>query len=159
LTQIKAHFRAATSNGRKPIGRDAATAGRMMTADRKAARTKPLVIVIDDDAAVRGSLKFALEIEGFAVRAYARDDDLFGDHDLDGCACLIVDQKLPGLTGLDLVAVLRQRHIAAPVILITSHPTILLQERAARAGVPIVEKPLLGNALLEKVRSLSATTR
>jgi FixJ family two-component response regulator len=63
------------------------------------------------------------------------------------------------MTGLELVAALRQRHITAPAILITSHPTILLQERAARAGIPIIEKPLLGNALFERVRDALARPR
>lgn len=116
----------------------------------------PFVIVVDDDAAVRGSLKFALEIEGFAVRAYGGGDEMFGDAGLAECACFIIDQKLPGMTGLDLVTALRQQRIAAPVILITSAPTYLVRERAARAGVPIVEKPLLGNALLERVRDVTA---
>jgi len=116
----------------------------------------PIIIIVDDDAAVRGSLKFALEIEGFAVHAYGKGDELFGDADLADCACFIIDQKLPGTTGLDLVSALREQRIAAPVILITSAPPLALLERAAKAGVPIVEKPLLGNALLDRVRD--ATT-
>ena len=116
----------------------------------------PLVVVVDDDAAVRGSLKFALEIEGFAVRTYPKGDDLLGDVRCADCACFIIDQKLPGMNGLDVVAELRKGHIAAPVILITSHPTNILLERAARAGVPIVEKPLLGNALIDRIRDAIA---
>src|SRR5215813_4188317 len=131
----------------------------------------PVVIVVDDDAAVFGSLKFALEIEGFAVRAYSTGDAVFNDSGLADCACFIIDQKLPGLTGLEVVAALRERKIGAPAILITSHPTIVLRgdlPRPARlalaarcrgtagggrvrrgGGAPIVEKPLLSNALLE----------
>jgi two-component system response regulator FixJ len=120
------------------------------------APANPIVVVVDDDAAVRGSLKFALEIEGFAVRIYPKGDDLLGDLPLRDCACFIIDQKLPGMSGLDVVAELRKEHIAAPVILITSHPTTMLQERAARAGVPIVEKPLLGNTLIDRVRDAIA---
>ena len=116
----------------------------------------PLVVVVDDDAAVRGSLKFALEIEGFCVRTYPKGDDLLGDVRRADCACFIIDQKLPGMNGLDVVAELRKGHIAAPVILITSHPTSVLQQRAAQAGVPIVEKPLLGNALIDRVRDAIA---
>ncbi len=112
----------------------------------------PTVIVVDDDAAVRGSLKFALEIEGFAVRAYAQGDELLGDAGLADCACFIIDQKLPGMSGLDVITALRQQRIAAPVILITSAPPSSVKARAAAAGVPIVEKPLLGNALLDRVR-------
>jgi FixJ family two-component response regulator len=116
----------------------------------------PIVVVVDDDAAVRGSLKFALEIEGFAVRTYPKWDDLLADVRLADCACFIIDQKLPGMNGLDVVAALRKERIAAPVILITSHPTSVLQQRAAQAGVPIVEKPLLGNALIDRVRDAIA---
>ena len=112
----------------------------------------PVVIVVDDDAAVLGSLKFALEIEGFAVRAYSTGDAVFNDSGLADCACFIIDQKLPGMNGLEVVAELRKEHIAAPVILITSAPTHVVQQRAALAGVPIVEKPLLGNALIDRVR-------
>ena len=117
----------------------------------------PTVIIVDDDAAVLGALKFALEFEGFAVRAYPTAEDTLDDAGLTDCACFIIDQKLPGLSGLELVAALRKRQIAAPAILITSHPAVMLQERAARAGVPIVEKPLLGNVLLDRVRD--AVTR
>lgn len=114
----------------------------------------PTVIVVDDDAAVRGSLKFAFEIEGFSVRVYSQGNEVLDDATLADCACFIIDQKLPGMSGLELVAALRKQCIAAPMILITSQPTIILQERAARAGVPIVEKPLLGSALLERVRDV-----
>ena len=124
---------------------------------RDAAVPKPTIIIVDDDAAVLGALKFALEIEGFTVRTYPTAEDALDDAGLTDCACFIIDQKLPGLSGIELVAALRRRRIAAPAILITSHPAIMLQERAARAGVPIVEKPLLGNALLERVRD--AVTR
>src|SRR5215470_19458847 len=119
----------------------------------------PVVIVVDDDAAVLSSLKFALEIEGFAVRAYSTGDAVFNDSSLSDCACFIIDQKLPGLTGLEVVAALRERQVGAPAILITSHPTIMLQERAAKAGVAIVEKPLLGNVLLERIRDVIAHRR
>jgi len=130
-----------------------------MKQSRNVCAAAPVVIVIDDDAAVRGSLKFALETEGIAVRTYSTGAELLDEPDLATFACFVVDQKLPGMSGLDLVAALRKRHIAAPAILITSHPTILLQERAARAGIPIIEKPLLGNALFERVRDAIASPR
>jgi len=114
----------------------------------------PVIVVVDDDAAVRGSLKFALEIEGFAVRTYPKGADLLGDLRRADCACFIIDQKLPGMNGLDVVAELRKEHIAAPVILITSHPNNVVQQQAAQAGVPIVEKPLLGNTLIDRVRDV-----
>ncbi len=110
-----------------------------------------VVIVIDDDPAVRHSLKFSLEIEGFTVRSYATGPELLSDGDLAFCSCLIVDQNMPGMSGLDLIALLRARHVSAPAILITTHPSLWLRERAQKAGIPIVEKPLLGNALVDKI--------
>ena len=115
--------------------------------------SSPVVAVVDDDMAVRGSLKFALEIEGFSVRTYANGDDLLGEANLADFACFIIDQRLPGMSGFELVAAMRRQRIDGPVILITSQPTIILRERAARAGIPIVEKPLLGTTLLERVQA------
>jgi len=113
-----------------------------------------VVIVIDDDLAVRNSLKFSLEIEGLTVRSYATGSELLSAGDLALCSCLVVDQNMPGMNGLDLITLLRARHFAAPAILITSHPSPSLRERAHKAGIPIVEKPLLGNTLLDKIRDI-----
>jgi FixJ family two-component response regulator len=115
----------------------------------------PLVIVVDDDVAVRNSLKFSLEIEGFVVRVYAGASDLLREAELPGGgSCLLVDQNMPGMSGLDLVAQLRARAVAAPVILMTSSPTRALSERASKAGVPVVEKPFLGTSLVDRIRDL-----
>jgi two-component system response regulator FixJ len=113
-----------------------------------------VVGIVDDDPAVRSSLKFSLEIEGWAVGVYASADELLKESDLSRFRCLVIDQKMPGINGLGLVARLRERQISVPVILITSHPSRALVARADEAGVPIVEKPLLGNALLDKIREL-----
>ena len=113
-----------------------------------------VVVVIDDDLAVRNSLKFSLEIEGLTVRSFATGAELLSAGDLGLCNCLVVDQNMPGMNGLDLIALVRARSFAAPAILITSHPSPSLRDRAQKAGVPIVEKPLLGNALLDKIRDV-----
>lgn len=117
-----------------------------------------VVAVVDDDPAVRHALKFSLEIEGFSVRAYGSAQELLDDARLDDglltdCACLVVDQNMPVVNGLDLIARLRRRAIAVPAILITTRPSSALRARAAEAGVPIVEKPLLGNALVDEIRA------
>jgi two-component system response regulator FixJ len=114
-----------------------------------------VVGVVDDDPAVRNSLKFSLEIEGFVVRAYGDAKALLNETELSRFNCLVVDQNMPGTSGLDLVAELRRRDLLVPVILITSAPPKVLVARAGEAGVPIVEKPLLGNALLEKIRDVA----
>lgn len=100
---------------------------------------------------MRESLKFSLVIEGFAVRAYADAEEVLAEPRLPKFDCLIIDQNMPGMNGLDLVSELRTRHVSTPAILITSHPSQSLRERAAAAGIPIIEKPLL-ISLLDQVR-------
>ena len=112
----------------------------------------PMVAVVDDDPAVRNSLQFSLEIEGYTVRTYPDGAALLEEADLNDCACLIIDQSLPGLAGTDVVTRLRERHILAPIILITSHRDPALGRGISCAGVHIVEKPLLDNALLDRIR-------
>jgi two-component system, LuxR family, response regulator FixJ len=120
---------------------------------------KVLVLVVEDDLAVRSSLAFSLEIEGFKVRSYATGEELLNAGSLDGCDCFIIDQKLPGLSGLDLIARLRDRHVDAPAILITSNPSASLCRQAEHARVPIVEKPLLGNVLLDRIHDMLDNVR
>jgi two-component system, LuxR family, response regulator FixJ len=60
----------------------------------------PVVIVVDDDTAVRNSLKFSLKVEGFAVRAYGCAGDLLDSLDPLECACFVIDQNMPGMKGL-----------------------------------------------------------
>ena len=116
--------------------------------------TRPLVIVIDDDRAVRNSLRFSLEIEGFAVREFAGAREVLDAEDLPDNGCLIIDYKLPFMDGLQLLRQLRERKISLPAILITSQPSSQLVHRAGAAGVGIVEKPLLGNGLVDAIRAL-----
>jgi two-component system, LuxR family, response regulator FixJ len=130
----------------------AVRAGKAMKTQGELTVPRLVVMVIDDDLAVRNSLEFSLEIEGLTVRSYATGAELLSASDLDRCDCFVIDQKMPGMSGLDLISTLRDRHISAPAILITSQPSVSVRERAGKANVPIVEKPLLGNALLDKIR-------
>jgi len=111
-----------------------------------------LVAIVDDDAAVCSSLKFSLELEGFRARTFANGAEFLAVGDFGAFNCLVVDQRMPGMSGMELIARLRDRKVCTPAILIISHPNAALSARAAAAGVPIVEKPLLGNVLVEKIR-------
>ena len=110
------------------------------------------VVVVEDDEAVRDSLKFSLVIEGFAVRAFSSGPQLLAEPSLPPGDCYVVDQNMPGMSGLDLISTLRARNLPAPAILFTTHPTAAVREGAAAAGVAIVEKPLLDFTLLNSVR-------
>lgn len=116
------------------------------------ATRQPIVVVVDDDPAVCGSLKFSLELEGFTVRIYRNAGEALAADDLDACDCFVVDQRMPQMTGLELIDALRRRRIFKPAILIISHPNDAVSMRAAKANVPIVEKPLLNDALIDRIR-------
>jgi two-component system, LuxR family, response regulator FixJ len=114
----------------------------------------PVIAVVDDDPAVCNSLKFALELEGFAVRVYRSGAELLAAGLFPDCKCFIIDQRMPGMSGMELITELRGRKVSTPVILIISQPNRVLSARAAQAHVPIIEKPLLNNALVEKIREM-----
>ena len=84
----------------------------------------PVVVIVDDDPAVCGSLKFSLELEGFVVRAYGNADEFLGA-DESACDCLVVDQRMPGMSGVELIAKLRTLEVRTPAILLISQPNPL----------------------------------
>jgi two-component system, LuxR family, response regulator FixJ len=112
-----------------------------------------VVLLVDDDAAVRNSLKFALETEGLHVRVYDGPTALLGDIDhLRGC--LVVDYRMPGMDGLELVDQLRQQGVQLPTIMITGRANKELRRQAASAGIrQLLEKPLSDGALRDAIRS------
>jgi two-component system, LuxR family, response regulator FixJ len=114
---------------------------------------RPTVLIIDDDPAVRNSLKFALEVEGFAVRVYPTGAELLSEVEIPSNGCLVVDYNLPEMNGLDMLCELRRRKIDLPAILITTHPNSAVRHRAAQAGVPLIEKPLLNDTLFQGIRA------
>ena len=118
---------------------------------QKDAINRKTILVVDDDAALRSSLEFILRVEGYAVRAYASARELLDDADLPDFGCLVVDQRLPDVDGLQLIDTLRDRNLRVPAILITTHPTLALRRRAEAANVPIVEKPLITGTLFQRI--------
>jgi FixJ family two-component response regulator len=115
------------------------------------------VFIVDDDAAVRAALIFALELEGFEVEGLGSGEALVLCDLPDAGTCLVVDERLPGMTGLEALRRLRRRDVKLPALLITSHPDLRLRAAARLAGVPILEKPLLGDALSNAIRAALRT--
>lgn len=112
-----------------------------------------VVIIVEDDKAVRNSLRFSLEIEGFVVRTYGAAHELLNEPSVPAPGCLVVDYLLPGMNGLELLAELRRRQVTLPAILITTRPGHAVRAAAAEAGVPLVEKPLLDGALFQAIHA------
>jgi FixJ family two-component response regulator len=116
------------------------------------ARHPATVIVVNGDSALRQSLRFALLVEGFSVQDFACGADLLAAADLPDDACLVTDQQLVDMSGLDLVAQLRSRGLAPPAILISTKPTGRLRRQAGEAGVAVIEQPR-GDAIVDQVLS------
>jgi two-component system, LuxR family, response regulator FixJ len=127
-----------------------------------AAQARPsrsLLVLVEDDRAVLGALTFAFETEGYQVAAFRDPASALAAAETKGASCLVIDQRLPGMSGLELVAHLRAEGVAAPALLITTNPTAQLHRDAAAAEIEIVEKPLLGDVLAAKVRALAPAAR
>ena len=102
-----------------------------------------VILLVDDDAAVRNALKFSLEMEGFSVRLFATPEDLLAEHDLPAVGCLVIDYRMPEIDGLELVERLRNRGVTLPVLLISGRVTRSLRDRALGLGITdVLEKPL-----------------
>lgn len=114
-----------------------------------------LILLVDDDRAVRDALQFVLRLEGFCVHAHRDGAALLADRDLNQAACVVVEDRMPKIDGFALLNEARARGLKKPVIILASHVTARVRVRAAAAGVwSVLEKPLLGDALLTSIRTI-----
>lgn len=127
-----------------------------MTSLLSNAAPRPAVFLVDDDPAVAHAVQFSFDLEGLDVRSFRDAESLLASGNLPKKGCLVLDYHLPGVDGLELLDRLRANDVRLPAVLITTNPRPHLRARAAAAGVPIIEKPLLTDALLTAVRSALA---
>ena len=112
-----------------------------------------LVHVVDDDAAIRDSLRWLLEGEGLAVQTYASAEEFLATFTQEQTGCAVVDLRMPGMSGLELQEMLLRRHARLPLVFVTAHGDIALAVMAMRRGaVDFVEKPFTDERLVEAVR-------
>ncbi len=115
----------------------------------------PTIYVVDDDAAVLGSLRFLLETDGFAVRTFRNGTALLNAVQVPGADCYVIDYKMPDINGIELAGQLRKADSGTPVILITGYPDENISVRAAAAGVKdVILKPLLDESLVKRIRGV-----
>jgi len=116
-------------------------------------RPEPTVFVVDDDRAMRDSLSWLLDSVGLRVRSYATAAEFLADHDPAQPGCLVLDVRMPGMSGLDLQAELARRGVELPTIVITGHAEVSMAVRAVKAGaIDFIEKPFSDQLLLDRVR-------
>ncbi len=109
--------------------------------------------VIDDDPGVRDSLAWLLRSVGLTVDAYERARDFLATYDPDRPGCLVVDVRLPGMSGLELLNTLRNRDCTLPAIVVTAFGDVRSTVRAMRGGaIDVLEKPVDDQLLIERVQ-------
>jgi len=112
-----------------------------------------MVFVIDDDESIREALKSLIRSVGLSVETFASAQDFLESSRPDVPSCLILDVRMPGLSGLDLQRDLAEAHIHIPIIFITGHGDIPMSVRAMKAGaVEFLTKPFRDQDLLDAIQ-------
>ena len=113
----------------------------------------PVVFVVDDDPLVRSLLKFLISTVGLQVESFDSADAFLHRKPPDAPSCLVLDVRLPGLSGLDLQRELAARNIRIPIVFVTGHGDIPMSVRAMKAGaVEFLTKPFHDQDLLDAIR-------
>ena len=113
----------------------------------------PVVYIVDDDSAVRNALDSLIRSVGFRVQTFASAHDFLRSKLPDAPGCLVLDVRLPGLSGLDLQHELTAADIHIPIIFITGHGDIPMSVRAMKAGaVEFLTKPFREQDLLDAIQ-------
>jgi FixJ family two-component response regulator len=114
---------------------------------------EPTVFVIDDDGSIREALKDLLESVGLRVETFASAPEFLQSSHSDAPSCLVLDIRMPGLSGLDLQREMAEANIRTPIIFITGHGDIPMTVRAMKAGaVEFLTKPFRDQDLLDAIQ-------
>ena len=118
---------------------------------------KPTVFVIDDDRAVASSLCWLIETVKLNVETFASAQEFLGGYDPSRPGCLVLDVRMPGMSGIELQEQLAAQRINIPIIFITGHGDVKMAVRAVQAGAfDFVEKPLNDQNLLDRIQKAIA---
>jgi len=122
--------------------------------------SEPFVFVVDDDLSVRRSTERLIRAAGLKVQTFTSAEEFLKNARFEGPACLVLDVRMPGFSGMDLQSELTQSGIHIPIIFITGHGDIPMSVRAMKAGaVEFLTKPFRSRSLLEAVRAAIETDR
>ena len=113
---------------------------------------KAIVFIVDDDASVRDSLRWLIESVQLQVRCFATAQEFLQGYQSQQTGCIVLDVRMPGLSGLDLQEELRQQGFVLPVIIITGHADVPMAVRAFKSGVfDFIEKPFNDQHLIDRI--------
>ena len=118
-----------------------------------AAMSEPTVFIVDDDQAVARSLRWLIETVRLRVETYGSAQSFIDGHDPARPGCLVLDVRMPGMSGLELQERLAAQRIHIPIIFITGHGDVQMAVRAVQAGAfDFVEKPFNDQDLLDRIQ-------
>ena len=113
-----------------------------------------LVRIVDDDASLRDALRFVLETEGWRVVDYRSANDFFRGDAPSVRGCVVMDVRMPGLTGIEAQAVMNERGFSLPVIFLTGHGDIDMAVNTLKAGaIDFLQKPVDDQRLLKTIEN------
>jgi RNA polymerase sigma factor (sigma-70 family) len=113
----------------------------------------PTVFVVDDDPAIRESLRWLIESVGLSVKIFATAQEFLEGYDPSSAGCLVLDIRMPGMSGLDLQNELAARKVNIPILIITGHAEVPVAVSAMKAGaLDFIEKPFSDQLLLDRIR-------
>jgi FixJ family two-component response regulator len=114
---------------------------------------QPIIFVVDDDASVRAAISSLIRSMGLRVEVFASASEFLGTKRTDGPSCLILDVRMPGVSGLDFQTELANANSVIPIIFITGHGDIPMSVKAMKAGaVEFLTKPFRDQDLLDAVQ-------
>ena len=111
------------------------------------------VWIVENDEAIREAMTMLLRRRGVRVFAHSSMTDLLKVPNLDGCACLLLDDQNAELSGMELLEVLRSRRVGTPAVIMASQTSPQFAHRAARAGATVLHKPVSAGELLSALRT------
>ncbi len=118
---------------------------------------EPTVFVVDDDEAMRDSLRWLIESVGLRVECHDSAESFLESYYPGRSGCLLLDVRMPGMSGLELQEYLQQHEIDIPVIIITGHGDVPMSVRAMKKGaIDFIEKPFNDELLLDAIRNALA---
>jgi len=141
-----------------PIRKDTAHAGRQEASSAAATpREEPIVFIVDDDEALRGSLALLMEAVKLKAETFATADEFLACYEPGQLGCLVLDVRLPGMSGLQLQEELLARDIELPIIFISGYADLPMAVEAMRKGAfHFIEKPVRGQTLLDEINAAIA---
>lgn len=120
---------------------------------------EPTVFVVDDDAAVRRFLRGLIASVGLRVEDYASAAEFLADFETGTPGCLLLDIRMPGMSGLELQRELADRSVRLPIIILTGHADVQVAVHAMKAGaIDFIEKPFNNEFLLNRIQTAVATS-